>query len=178
MPQADELISVRALISAQSPGVGGLRAGDHRCSLLVLRSFHGQAQSRGGEVGLMAAEAKTHSSPPRRAGKRKTKSSSCSRSGARGHEHLCKQEILKTHRALPTGLMPHVDVPKHAHEARAEPVTQPNAVSTSAQPSFEAAPPEPGLANLPLLRGRSLYFFLLTAPRCFSPFDQPHLHNS
>ena len=146
-----------------NPGRG--RAGSTRPPPAACQLLRAGSELRRGGVGLMAAGAKTHSPPPRKAGKCKTKSLSCSsrsRSGAQGHRCLCKWEIPKTYQALhrevhcsweveqqrAAGLVPHVEVQQHARKARAEPVTQLNAVSTTfAQPSFEAAPPEPGLAK-------------------------------
>lgn len=73
--------------------------------------------------------------------------------------------------------MPHVEVQKHAHEARADPVTQPNTLSTLLTLPFKQH--FQSLSSLTCLCYKAqACFFLLTDPRCLSPFDQPHLRNS
>lgn len=71
--------------------------------------------------------------------------------------------------------MLHVVVQKQGGQAWVEPVTQPNPVSTFAQPSFEAAPP--AQARQPALAARSS-FLAPNSPQSFSPFARPHLRSS
>lgn len=187
---ADELICIWALISVLSPGTGGLGAA---AACLSSPAFTGRLRPGCvlGGVGLMAAGSKTHSHRPQNAGKCKNQElkllplrslrpqvslqagdaenipSAASRSilqlgirAAAGHRISAARGSSNTHT-------------KHEQSTFPNLMLSLPLLSLPSKKRFQSL----GSLTCPCHRAGACSC-LLTAPRCFSPFDRPHLRNS